>query len=87
MRNGTAWIAASGPASAMFHGAGNRSWTAVERGAAELAAELGAEPVNLSPPTESDAPAQIARLEDRLAKGVNGAALAPTGPKCDCAGG
>lgn len=61
-------------------GAGNPFWAAVQRGAEEKAAELGVEVVVMSPPTESDVPAQIAQLEDQLAKGVDGIVLAPTDP-------
>ena len=61
-------------------GAGNPFWAAAQRGAEEKAAELGVEVVVLSPPTESDVPAQIAQLEDQLAKGVDGIVLAPTDP-------
>ena len=95
MRQGIAWIAALGVASAMSigatsaqtmvlsmkgPGAANPFWAAVERGAAEKAAVLGVELVVLSPPTETDVPAQIAQLKDQLAKGVNGIVLAPTDP-------
>ncbi|MDE0303513.1 MAG: sugar ABC transporter substrate-binding protein [Albidovulum sp.] len=61
-------------------GAGNPFWAAVERGATEKAAELGVDVVVLSPPTESDVPAQIAQVEDQLAKGVDGIVIAPTDP-------
>lgn len=95
MRNKIAWIAALGLTAATSFGAasaqtivlsmkgpgaGNPFWAAVEHGATERAAELGVELVVLSPPTESDVPAQIAQLEDQLAKGVNGIVLAPTDP-------
>ena len=61
-------------------GAGNPFWAAVQRGAEEKAAALGVEVVVLAPPTESDVPAQIAQIEDQLAKGVAGIVLAPTDP-------
>ena len=61
-------------------GAGNPFWAAVERGATEKAAEMGVDVVVLSPPTESDVPAQIAQVEDQLAKGVDGIVIAPTDP-------
>lgn len=61
-------------------GAGNPFWAAVQRGAEEKGAELGVNIVVLAPPTESDVPAQIAQLEDQLAKGVSGIVLAPTDP-------
>lgn len=61
-------------------GAGNPFWAAVQRGAEERGAELGVNVVVLSPPTESDVAAQIAQIEDQLAKGVKGIVLAPTDP-------
>ena len=61
-------------------GAGNPFWAAVERGATEKGAELGVNVVVLAPPTESDVAAQIAQVEDQLAKGVSGIVLAPTDP-------
>lgn len=61
-------------------GAGNPFWAAVEAGAKEKAAELGVDLVVMSPPQESDVQAQIAQIEDQLAKGVNAIALAPTDP-------
>ena len=61
-------------------GAGNPFWAAVQRGAEEKGAELGVNVVVMSPPSESDVPAQIAQLEDQLAKGVDGIVLAPTDP-------
>ena len=61
-------------------GAGNPFWAAVERGAMEKGKELGVEVTVLAPPTESDVAAQIAQIEDQLAKGVKGLVLAPTDP-------
>jgi ribose transport system substrate-binding protein len=61
-------------------GAGNPFWAAVERGALEKGKELGVETVVLAPPTESDVAAQITQIEDQLAKGIKGLALAPTDP-------
>ena len=61
-------------------GAGNPFWAAVQRGAEEKAKELGVEVVVLAPPTESDVAAQIAQIEDQLAKGIKGLVLAPTDP-------
>ena len=61
-------------------GAGNPFWAAVQRGAEEKGQELGVKVVVLAPPSESDVPAQIAQLEDQLAKGVSGIVLAPTDP-------
>lgn len=61
-------------------GAGNPFWAAVEAGALEKGKELGVEVVVLAPPQESDVQAQIAQIEDQIAKGVDGIALAPTDP-------
>lgn len=61
-------------------GAGNPFWAAVQRGAEEKGKELGINVVVLAPPTESDVAAQIAQIEDQLAKGVKGIVLAPTDP-------
>jgi ABC-type sugar transport system substrate-binding protein len=61
-------------------GAGNPFWAAVQAGAEEKGKELGVEVVVMSPPAESDVQAQIAQLEDMLAKGIAGLALAPTDP-------
>lgn len=61
-------------------GAGNPFWAAVQAGAEEKGKELGVEVVVMSPPAESDVQAQIGQLEDMLAKGIAGLALAPTDP-------
>lgn len=61
-------------------GAGNPFWAAVEAGAMAKGAELGVDVVVLAPPSESDVQAQIAQIEDQIAKGVAGIALAPTDP-------
>jgi ribose transport system substrate-binding protein len=61
-------------------GAGNPFWAAVERGAQDKAKELGVDLVVLAPPQESDVTSQIAQVEDQLAKGVHGIAIAPTDP-------
>lgn len=61
-------------------GAGNPFWAAVANGAMSKGAELGVEVIVLSPPTESDVAAQIAQIEDQLAKGIDGLVLAPTDP-------
>jgi ribose transport system substrate-binding protein len=61
-------------------GGGNPFWAAVEKGAVEAGQALGVQVTVLAPPTESDVPAQIAQIEDALAKGVDGIALAPTDP-------
>jgi ABC-type sugar transport system substrate-binding protein len=61
-------------------GAGNPFWAAVEAGAMEKGKELGVEVMVMSPPTESDVAAQIAQIEDMIAQGLDGIALAPTDP-------
>lgn len=61
-------------------GAGNPFWAAVEAGATEKGKELGVDVVVLAPPAESDVQAQIAQIEDQIAKGIDGLALAPTDP-------
>ncbi len=94
MKKGIAWVAAATLAAVMTAGAsaqtivvsmkgpgaGNPFWAAVQRGAEEKGAEMGVNVVVLAPPSESDVPAQIAQLEDQLAKGVSGIVLAPTDP-------
>ena len=61
-------------------GAANPFWAAVEAGAMAKGKEAGVEVVVLAPPQESDIQAQIAQIEDQIAKGVAGIALAPTDP-------
>ena len=61
-------------------GSGNPFWASVEQGAKDAAAELGVDLVILSPPQESDVMAQVNQLEDQIAKGVDGIAVAPTDP-------
>jgi ribose transport system substrate-binding protein len=61
-------------------GAGNPFWAAVESGAMEKGKEMGVDVVVLAPPQESDVQAQIAQIEDQIAKGASGIALAPTDP-------
>jgi ribose transport system substrate-binding protein len=61
-------------------GAGNPFWAAVEAGAKEKGKELGVDVMVMSPPTESDVAAQIAQIEDMIAQGLDGIALAPTDP-------
>ena len=61
-------------------GAGNPFWAAVQAGAEEKGKELGVEVVVMSPPAESDVQGQISQLEDMIAKGIAGLALAPTDP-------
>jgi len=61
-------------------GAGNPFWASVEAGAKDAAEELGVNLIILSPPQESDVMAQVAQIEDQIAKGVDGIAIAPTDP-------
>ncbi len=61
-------------------GAGNPFRAAVQRGAEEQDTEPGVKIVVLSPLTESGVPAQIAQIEDQLAKGVGGIVLPPPDP-------
>lgn len=61
-------------------GAGNPFWAAVEAGAKAKGEELGVEVVVVAPPAESDVQAQITQIEDLIAQGVAGIALAPTDP-------
>jgi ribose transport system substrate-binding protein len=61
-------------------GAGNPFWAAVEAGAKAKGAELGVQVVVVAPPAESDVQAQITQIEDLIAQGVSGIALAPTDP-------
>jgi len=61
-------------------GAGNPFWAAVEQGAKDKGAELGVEVVVVAPPAESDVQAQITQIEDLIAQGIDGLALAPTDP-------
>jgi len=61
-------------------GGGNPFWAAVESGALDKGKELGVEVIVLAPPTESDVQAQIAQVEDQIAKGVSAIAIAPADP-------
>jgi ribose transport system substrate-binding protein len=61
-------------------GAGNPFWAAVEAGAKAKGQELGVDVVVVAPPAESDVQAQITQIEDLIAQGVAGIALAPTDP-------
>ena len=61
-------------------GAGNPFWAAVEAGAKAKGEELGVEVIVVAPPAESDVQAQITQIEDLIAQGVDGIALAPTDP-------
>lgn len=59
-------------------GSGNPFWAAVERGARDAARGLGVNLVVLAPPAETDVQAQIAQIEDQIAKRVNAIVVAPT---------
>lgn len=61
-------------------GAGNPFWAAVEEGAKAKGEELGVEVVVVAPPAETDVQAQITQVEDLLAQGIDGLAIAPTDP-------
>jgi ribose transport system substrate-binding protein len=61
-------------------GGGNPFWAAVEKGAVEAGQAQGVEVTVLAPPAESDVPSQIAQIEDAIAQGVDGIAIAPTDP-------
>lgn len=61
-------------------GAGNPFWAAVEAGAKAAGEEHGVEVIVVAPPQESDVQAQINQIEDLIAQGVDGIALAPTDP-------
>ena len=61
-------------------GAGNPFWAAVEAGAMAAGEEHGVEVIVVAPPQESDVQAQITQIEDLIAQGVDGIALAPTDP-------
>lgn len=61
-------------------GAGNPFWAAVEAGARAAGQSLGVEVIVVAPPQESDVQAQITQIEDLIAQGVSGIALAPTDP-------
>jgi ABC-type sugar transport system substrate-binding protein len=82
----SALLAMAGSANAAYvlgmkgPGAGNPFWAAVEAGAKAKGAELGVEVIVVAPPAESDVQAQITQIEDLIAQGVDGIALAPTDP-------
>ena len=59
-------------------GSGNPFWAAVERGARDTAKAMGVNLVVLAPPAETDVQAQIAQIEDQIAKRVNAIVVAPT---------
>ena len=59
-------------------GAGNPFWAAVEAGAKAKGEELGVEVVVVAPPAETDVAAQLSQIEDLIAQGIDGLAIAPT---------
>lgn len=59
-------------------GSGNPFWAAVERGARDTAKAMGVNLVVLAPPAETDVQAQIAQIEDQIAKRVSAIVVAPT---------
>lgn len=61
-------------------GAGNPFWAAVEEGARAKGEELGVTVNVMAPPQESDVASQISQIEDALAQGIDGIAIAPTDP-------
>lgn len=61
-------------------GSGNPFWASVEKGAQDAAKELGVDLVILAPPQEGDVQAQVNQVEDQIAKGVDGIAIAPADP-------
>lgn len=60
--------------------AGNPFWALVEQGALEAGAAYGVDVTVGAPPAESDIPGQIALVEDAVAQGAAGIAIAPTDP-------
>ena len=61
-------------------GSGNPFWAAVQKGAEDAGKANNVKVLVMSPPAESDVQAQVAQIEDQIAKGVAGIALAPTDP-------
>ena len=61
-------------------GAGNPFWAAVEAGAKAKGEELGVTVNVMAPPQESDVVSQVGQVEDALAQGVDGIAIAVTDP-------
>jgi ribose transport system substrate-binding protein len=59
-------------------GAGNPFWAAVEEGAKAKGKELGVGVTVVAPPAETDVQAQLTQIEDLIAQGIDGLALAPT---------
>ena len=61
-------------------GSGNPFWAAVQKGAEDAGKANNVKVLVMSPPAESDVQAKVAQIEDQIAKGVAGIALAPTDP-------
>lgn len=59
-------------------GSGNPFWAAVEKGARDAAKAMNVKLVVLAPPAETDVQAQVAQIEDQIAKRVNAIVVAPT---------
>lgn len=59
-------------------GSGNPFWAAVERGARDAAKAMKVNLVVLAPPAETDVAAQVAQVEDQIAKNVSAIIVAPT---------
>jgi ribose transport system substrate-binding protein len=59
-------------------GSGNPFWAAVEKGARDAAKAMNVTLVVLAPPAETDVQAQVAQIEDQIAKRVNAIVVAPT---------
>lgn len=59
-------------------GSGNPFWAAVEKGARDAAKAMNVNLVVLAPPAETDVQAQVAQIEDQIAKNVNAIVVAPT---------
>ena len=59
-------------------GSGNPFWAAVEQGARDAAKAMNVNLVVLAPPAETDVQAQVAQVEDQIAKNVNAIIVAPT---------
>jgi ABC-type sugar transport system substrate-binding protein len=59
-------------------GSGNPFWAAVEKGARDAAKAMSVNLVVLAPPAETDVQAQVAQIEDQIAKRVSAIVVAPT---------
>jgi ABC-type sugar transport system substrate-binding protein len=59
-------------------GSGNPFWAAVQKGAEDTAKAMNVKLVVLAPPAETDVQAQVAQVEDQIAKNVSAIIVAPT---------